>query len=90
MNSSNNRWRLLRKVVGLLLLFIGLVALVTPLTPGAWLIIVGGELLGIEFLSHERLKGYYRRLVSWWYWRKVEKQFKAPDVEETEKKTNGR
>lgn len=36
--------------LGAICLVIGLLALVTPLTPGAWLIFVGLELLGIRFI----------------------------------------
>lgn len=40
----------LRKILGILLIVIGLAALVTPLTPGSWLALIGLELLGVGFL----------------------------------------
>jgi hypothetical protein len=40
----------LKKILGVFCLVFGLFALVTPLTPGAWLIFVGIELLGLTFL----------------------------------------
>jgi hypothetical protein len=43
---------------------------VTPLTPGAWLIFVGLELLGLDFLLPKRLRDYWRelkaKLLAWW------------------------
>ncbi len=40
----------LKRVAGIVCLLLGIVALVTPLTPGSWLIFVGLEFLGLEFL----------------------------------------
>lgn len=49
---------LLRKVVGGALVLIGLVALITPLTPGAVLFLfVGFEFLGLRFMFLDRLIG---------------------------------
>lgn len=45
-----------RKGVGILFVFLGLVALITPLTPGSWLVFVGLELLGIRVLLFDKLK----------------------------------
>ena len=45
-----------RRVVGIVLIGVGLAALVTPLTPGSWLIFVGAELLGIELIFWKRIK----------------------------------
>ncbi len=41
---------ILKYIVGVVCILVGLFALVTPLTPGAWLILVGMELLGLSFL----------------------------------------
>lgn len=51
-----------RKILGVFLLLVGFIALVTPLTPGSWLIFVGAEILGIEFLTAEKMKGHWTRL----------------------------
>ena len=49
---------LLRKVLGGVLVLIGFVALVTPLTPGAVLFLfVGFEFLGLRFMFLDRLIG---------------------------------
>ena len=50
----------LKKAVGVILLLAGLFALLTPLTPGSGLIIVGLELLGIRILFLERVKGWLK------------------------------
>lgn len=53
---------LLRKVLGVLLLVVGFIFLITPMTPGALLIIfLGCEFLGLRFLFLENLKGKITR-----------------------------
>src|SRR3989344_8162328 len=47
-----------RKAIGLALILIGLVALVTPFTPGSWLAIIGLELLGVRILFFNKFKFY--------------------------------
>lgn len=49
-----------RMVIGVILILIGLTALVTPLTPGSWLAIIGLEMLGIQTLFFNRLKSMFR------------------------------
>lgn len=41
----------LKFFLGLLFVLLGLLALVTPLTPGSWLVFVGLELLGVRILT---------------------------------------
>jgi hypothetical protein len=48
--------RLLKKGVGVILVILGFLALITPLTPGSWLIPIGLELLGLRFLLEDRLR----------------------------------
>lgn len=49
---------LLRKVVGGVLVLVGFVALITPLTPGAVLFLfVGFEFLGLRFMFLDRIMG---------------------------------
>lgn len=47
---------MLKKFIGVLLILLGLLALVTPLTPGSWLVFVGLEILGVRFLFWTKLK----------------------------------
>lgn len=60
---------LIKKIIAAILLIIGLVALFTPLTPGGWLVLVGGELLGLHILSPYKVKEYLRlaRSPSGWF-----------------------
>jgi len=46
----------LKKIVGVILILVGLFALVTPLTPGSWLVFIGMELLGLRFLMWDKVK----------------------------------
>ena len=46
----------IKKTIGGILVLIGLAALLTPFTPGSWLIFVGLELLGLRFLLWDRVK----------------------------------
>ncbi len=47
----------LKKLFGVFLLSLGLLALVTPLTPGATLFIVlGCEFIGLQFIFLEKIK----------------------------------
>ena len=48
-----------KKIIGILAVFVGLIALITPFTPGAfWLIFLGLELLGIHFVFGEKIKRF--------------------------------
>ena len=46
----------IKKTAGVILVFIGLAALLTPFTPGSWLVFVGLELLGFRFLLWDKIK----------------------------------
>ncbi|MBI5644995.1 hypothetical protein HY970_02745 [Candidatus Kaiserbacteria bacterium] len=54
-------------VVGIILILLGILALVTPFTPGSWLAFVGLEFLGIRLAAWDRFK-------NWWLGRKKEKE----------------
>jgi protein-S-isoprenylcysteine O-methyltransferase Ste14 len=38
---------IIKKIVGVILVLVGLFALVTPFTPGSWLALIGLEMLGL-------------------------------------------
>jgi hypothetical protein len=44
-----------KTVVGVVLIILGLAALLTPLSPGSWLILIGLEFLGLRILLENRL-----------------------------------
>ena len=45
-----------KKMAGIILILVGLASLLTPLTPGSWLAIIGLELLGIRILLFDKFK----------------------------------
>jgi hypothetical protein len=47
--------KLVRIIVGVLLMALGLAALFTPFTPGSWLALVGLEFLGLRLLLRNKL-----------------------------------
>lgn len=53
--------KILRVTAGIILVIVGLLALVTPLTPGAWLALIGLELLGFGFLIPKRARDLWER-----------------------------
>jgi hypothetical protein len=46
---------IIKKTIGVILIVYGLVALVTPFTPGSWLALIGLEMVGFGFLLENRL-----------------------------------
>jgi uncharacterized membrane protein len=50
-----NMRRVLKIVLGIFLILIGVLALLTPLTPGSWLALIGLELLGLRILLERKL-----------------------------------
>jgi uncharacterized protein YqgC (DUF456 family) len=46
--------RILRIIIGIILIILGLMALVTPFTPGSWLAVIGLELLGLRLLVQRK------------------------------------
>lgn len=57
----------LRIVLGVVLIVVGVLAAVTPLSPGSWLALIGLELLGLRILFERKLLSLlphkYRRKV---------------------------
>jgi uncharacterized protein YqgC (DUF456 family) len=46
--------RILRIILGVILIIVGVIALVTPFTPGSWLAVIGLELLGLRLLVQRK------------------------------------
>ena len=53
----------IRKIIGVILIIVGLGALFTPLTPGSWLALVGLELLGLRILLYDKPTHLYNKWV---------------------------
>jgi drug/metabolite transporter (DMT)-like permease len=47
--------RALRIILGIVLIILGVLALVTPLSPGSWLALIGLEILGLRILFQRKL-----------------------------------
>jgi uncharacterized membrane protein YkgB len=45
----------LKKVLGVILIILGLLALLTPFSPGSWLALIGLEILGLRMLLERKL-----------------------------------
>ena len=50
--------RAIKKGVGVVLIILGFLALITPLSPGSWLILVGLEFLGLRILLEDKLRAW--------------------------------
>lgn len=55
---------MIKKTIGVLLIIIGLLALVTPFTPGSWLVFVGLEFLGLRVLFLDKIKAWFQKYAS--------------------------
>ena len=67
----------LKIVLGIILILIGVAALLTPLTPGSWLALIGLELVGMRIMLERKfisiLPHKYRRRVRHLFKRKAKK-----------------
>lgn len=52
---------MIKKTIGILLIVIGLLALVTPFTPGSWLIFIGLEFIGIRIVFWDKIKAWFQK-----------------------------
>ncbi len=50
----------LKKVAGIVIIILGLIILLTPLTPGSGIIFIGLELLGIRLAFWQKLKAKWQ------------------------------
>ncbi len=50
-----------KKIIGIVLIIIGMLALITPFTPGSWLIFVGLEFLGFRILFWDKIKAWFEK-----------------------------
>jgi len=72
--------RVLRIILAILLIIVGLLALITPLTPGSWLALIGLEILGIRILVQRKFLSFLPRK----YHRKVRSILKVKKKERSE------
>jgi len=50
-----------RKIAGVILVIIGLLSIITPLTPVGFLLVIGLEILGIRVLVWDKLKRWFKK-----------------------------
>ena len=50
-----------KKILGVVLILVGVIAFFTPLTPGSWLVFIGLEFLGIRLAFWQRIKTYFKK-----------------------------
>ncbi|OGF83281.1 hypothetical protein A2924_03275 [Candidatus Giovannonibacteria bacterium RIFCSPLOWO2_01_FULL_44_16] len=55
----NKYKKYVKKILGVFLIIIGVLALVTPFTPGSWLIFVGLGFLGLRILFWDKVKAWF-------------------------------
>lgn len=48
-----------RYIVGVVLIIVGFIALITPFTPGSWLIFVGLEFFGVRLALWDKIKSKF-------------------------------
>ncbi len=52
--------KVFRKTLGIILIVLGFLALITPFSPGSWLMLIGLEILGFGFLFEGKLSCFFR------------------------------
>lgn len=55
-------WPKLKKIIGVILIFYGFLALLTPFTPGSWLVFIGLEILGFDLIYWKRFKVWFLKV----------------------------
>jgi hypothetical protein len=65
-----------RKILGVILIIIGLAALFTPFTPGSWVALIGLELLGIRKFLFRKLLNDRQRAAAEKFIQKLKSKFK--------------
>jgi len=65
--------RKIKTIAGIACIILGFLALVTPLTPGSWLIFVGAEILGIRFLSRGKFEELLKKARNRFFKKDIEK-----------------
>ena len=70
--------RALKIVLGVVLILVGVLAQLTPLTPGSWLALIGLEILGLRLLVERKIISFlpkkYRQKARELFKRKPKKQ----------------
>lgn len=60
----------IKKMIGVILILVGLVAFFTPLTPGSWLALIGLELLGLRLFLSDPLRRRFSAASKLKFWKR--------------------
>lgn len=60
LDDAKNMHPLVKKLLGVALILLGVFALLTPLTPGSWLALIGLELLGFRILFIDKIRDWFK------------------------------
>jgi hypothetical protein len=77
---------IIKKVIGVILIIVGLAALLTPFTPGSWLALLGLELLGIRKWVFRKFLNDRQRAAAEEFMRKLKSRFKNKTGDKTNEK----
>jgi len=77
---------IIKKVIGVILIIVGLIALFTPLTPGSWLALIGLELLGIRQFVFRKFLNDKQRAAAEKFMDKLKSRFKNKTSDKTDEK----
>jgi len=77
---------IIKKVIGVILIIVGLIALFTPFTPGSWLALIGLELLGIRQFVFRKFLNDKQRAAAEEFMRKLKSKFKKKTSDKTDGK----
>jgi hypothetical protein len=77
---------IIKKVIGVILIIVGLAALLTPFTPGSWLALIGLELLGIRKFVFRKVLNDKQRAAAEKFMRKLKSRFKKKTSDKTDEK----
>jgi hypothetical protein len=75
-----------KKIIGIILIIIGLIALLTPFTPGSWLALIGLELLGIRQFVFRTFLNDKQRAAAEKFMENLKSRFKKKTGEKTDEK----
>jgi c-di-AMP phosphodiesterase-like protein len=77
---------IIKKVIGVILIIYGILALLTPLTPGSWLALIGLELLGIRQFVFRKFLNDKQRIAAEAFMEKLKSRFKKKTDNKTDQK----
>jgi hypothetical protein len=77
---------IIKKIIGVILIIVGLIALFTPLTPGSWLALIGLELLGIRKWVFRKFLNDKQRAAAEKFMDKLKSRFKKKTDNKPDKK----